>query len=187
MELDDADGLFSSIPPYQKAVPLGIPVEHYGLSVREPYGVTFHFSSPYYNQVYHGYSGHFSYLSLPAHVGLYDSSFEPAYIQKRNERERQRVRFVNEGYTRLRQHLPPELAETRLSKVETLRAAINYIRGLQGLLNVKPAGSSKKEAVLSKEKVFPPTFCLQSMSSSECESKTSSPLTPHNETEVACN
>lgn len=59
---------------------------------------------------------------------------EPAFLRQRNERERQRVRCVNEGYARLRQHLPRELAGQRLSKVETLRAAIGYIKQLQELL-----------------------------------------------------
>ncbi|XP_051028725.1 achaete-scute homolog 4 [Acomys russatus] len=59
---------------------------------------------------------------------------EPAFLRQRNERERQRVRCVNEGYARLRQHLPRELAGQRLSKVETLRAAIRYIKHLQELL-----------------------------------------------------
>lgn len=59
---------------------------------------------------------------------------EPAFLRQRNERERQRVRCVNDGYARLRQHLPRELAGQRLSKVETLRAAISYIRHLQELL-----------------------------------------------------
>nr|XP_048274244.1 achaete-scute homolog 4 [Myodes glareolus] len=44
------------------------------------------------------------------------------------------LRCVNEGYARLRQHLPRELAGQRLSKVETLRAAIGYIKHLQELL-----------------------------------------------------
>lgn len=53
---------------------------------------------------------------------------------KRNERERQRVKCVNEGYAQLRHHLPEEYLEKRLSKVETLRAAIKYISYLQSLL-----------------------------------------------------
>ncbi|XP_032894875.1 achaete-scute homolog 3 [Amblyraja radiata] len=65
---------------------------------------------------------------------VYDYSYEPAFIRKRNERERQRVKCVNEGYARLRQHLPQELSEKRLSKVETLRAAISYIKELQTVL-----------------------------------------------------
>ncbi|KAF0881455.1 ASCL4 protein, partial [Crocuta crocuta] len=63
-----------------------------------------------------------------------DCAFGPAFLRRRNERERQRVRCVNEGYARLRDHLPRELAERRLSKVQTLRAAIGYIRHLQQLL-----------------------------------------------------
>ncbi|XP_055483737.1 achaete-scute homolog 4 [Psammomys obesus] len=59
---------------------------------------------------------------------------EPSFLCQRNERERQRVRCVNEGYAHLRQHLPRELAGQRLSKVETLRAAISYIKHLQELL-----------------------------------------------------
>lgn len=79
--------------------------------------------------------GRFSYLNL--HHGMCDYSFEPAFIRKRNERERHRVRCVNEGYARLREHLPQELEDKRLSKVETLRAAIDYIKHLQSLLDAK--------------------------------------------------
>ncbi|KAL3882165.1 hypothetical protein ACJMK2_028533 [Sinanodonta woodiana] len=60
---------------------------------------------------------------------------EPAFIRKRNERERDRVRCVNEGYARLKQHLPIEKKEKRISKVETLRCAIEYIRYLKVLLS----------------------------------------------------
>ncbi|KFP56294.1 Achaete-scute 3, partial [Cathartes aura] len=56
------------------------------------------------------------------------------FIRKRNERERQRVKCVNEGYAKLRHHLPKEYLEKRLSKVETLRAAIKYISYLQSVL-----------------------------------------------------
>ncbi|NXU65910.1 ASCL3 protein, partial [Horornis vulcanius] len=70
------------------------------------------------------------------HPSLHKSeySYGSAFIRKRNERERQRVKCVNEGYARLRHHLPKEYLEKRLSKVETLRAAIKYIRYLQSVL-----------------------------------------------------
>ncbi|XP_058017639.1 achaete-scute homolog 3 [Ahaetulla prasina] len=67
--------------------------------------------------------------------GRCDYSCSPAFIRKRNERERQRVKCVNEGYAKLRHHLPPEYLDKRLSKVETLRAAIKYIKFLQSLLS----------------------------------------------------
>ncbi|TNN40553.1 Achaete-scute 5 [Liparis tanakae] len=78
-----------------------------------------------------------SYLGpfLPhGHFGVFECALEPAFIQKRNERERQRVRCVNRGYAALRDRLPGRGADKRLSKVETLRAAIRYIAYLQGLV-----------------------------------------------------
>lgn len=68
---------------------------------------------------------------------LYECPLEPVLIQKRNERERQRVRCVNQGYTKLRNHLPGQDQDKRLSKVETLRAAIRYIKYLQGLVDME--------------------------------------------------
>ncbi|XP_060220349.1 achaete-scute homolog 5 [Meriones unguiculatus] len=91
---------------------------------------------------YDAYAGVFPYVPFPGAFGVYDYPFEPAFIQKRNERERQRVKCVNEGYARLRGHLPGALAEKRLSKVETLRAAIRYIKYLQELLSAAPDGAS---------------------------------------------
>lgn len=58
------------------------------------------------------------------------------FVRRRNERERARVRNVNDGFERLRSHLPvyTEPKDRRLSKVETLREAIKYIRDLQAIL-----------------------------------------------------
>uniref|UniRef100_H2M505 BHLH domain-containing protein n=1 Tax=Oryzias latipes TaxID=8090 RepID=H2M505_ORYLA len=72
--------------------------------------------------------------------------FEPAFIQKRNERERQRVKCVNQGYAKLRDHLPGQSANKRLSKVETLRAAIRYIKYLQGLVELEDGRQSGTES-----------------------------------------
>uniref|UniRef100_F6SUJ3 BHLH domain-containing protein n=1 Tax=Ciona intestinalis TaxID=7719 RepID=F6SUJ3_CIOIN len=84
------------------------------------------------------------YLPFHAAYGVYDYGFEPAFIRKRNERERQRVKCVNEGYARLREHLPDEYAEKRLSKVETLRGAIQYIKQLQDMLGLDKEAKRKK-------------------------------------------
>lgn len=78
----------------------------------------------------------------------------PTNGRRRNERERQRVRSVNEGFERLRRYLPLscqiqdgsecEMAtisrarrcqKRRCSKVDVLRAAIVYIKHLQDLLS----------------------------------------------------
>jgi len=71
-----------------------------------------------------------------------------AVIARRNERERNRVRTINQTFARLRQHLPSSAAASvtrpatqhgstkakKLSKVQILRAAIHYIGQLQQLL-----------------------------------------------------
>lgn len=62
--------------------------------------------------------------------------YEPVFVRRRNERERQRVRCVNEGYSRLRQRLPAGSVQKRMSKVDILKSAIRYIRHLQTILDV---------------------------------------------------
>ena len=59
-------------------------------------------------------------------------SIEPeTAVAKRNERERNRVRLVNEGFSCLRQRIPFIPQKKKLSKVETLRYAVAYIKHLQ--------------------------------------------------------
>ncbi|XP_029904509.1 achaete-scute homolog 1b-like [Myripristis murdjan] len=60
-------------------------------------------------------------------------------VVRRNERERNRVRMVNAGFHTLRQHVPRGAANGKLSKVETLRSAVEYIRALQRLLGQSEA------------------------------------------------
>lgn len=75
---------------------------------------------------------------------------QPASVARRNARERNRVKQVNNGFATLRQHIPVAVAAAlaspqspgggrqagkKLSKVETLRLAVEYIRGLQALLD----------------------------------------------------
>nr|XP_060624479.1 achaete-scute homolog 2 [Anolis sagrei ordinatus] len=57
-----------------------------------------------------------------------------AAVARRNERERNRVKLVNLGFQALRQHVPNGAAAKKMSKVETLRSAVEYIRALQRLL-----------------------------------------------------
>ncbi|NXN98190.1 ASCL3 protein, partial [Rhinopomastus cyanomelas] len=76
----------------------------------------------------------FPYQTSHSNYCRSECSYGSAFIRKRNERERQRVKCVNEGYAKLRHHLPKEYLEKRLSKVETLRAAIKYIGHLQSVL-----------------------------------------------------
>lgn len=75
-------------------------------------------------------------IPLPNIYGNYSYFDTSTFIKRRNERERTRVRNVNEGFERLRNHLPllPNQQDKRLSKVETLRMAISYIKHLQNIL-----------------------------------------------------
>lgn len=78
----------------------------------------------------------------------------PLAVARRNARERNRVRQVNDGFAALRRHIPDEVAAVfenansnrgpnkKLSKVETLRMAVEYIRNLENLLNI---GHADKE------------------------------------------
>ncbi|GMT14307.1 hypothetical protein PFISCL1PPCAC_5604 [Pristionchus fissidentatus] len=65
-----------------------------------------------------------------------DDQFGPftTSVWKRNERERYRVRCVNEGYETLRHHLPLADGDKRISKVDTLRLAVRYVRHLEAVL-----------------------------------------------------
>ncbi|VDO25453.1 unnamed protein product [Brugia timori] len=70
-------------------------------------------------------------VPLPSEI---DENSYGTTVWKRNERERLRVRCVNDGYERLRDHLPLTESDRRISKVDTLRLAIRYIRHLEALL-----------------------------------------------------
>ncbi|KAF5277877.1 hypothetical protein FQA39_LY06029 [Lamprigera yunnana] len=73
----------------------------------------------------------------------------PASVARRNARERNRVKQVNNGFAALRQHIPSNLLSAfcptensggrsgskKLSKVETLRVAVEYIKSLQKMLD----------------------------------------------------
>lgn len=66
-------------------------------------------------------------------------------VARRNARERNRVKQVNNGFAALREHIPESIAENfeqsscknsakKLSKVETLRMAVCYIKELESML-----------------------------------------------------
>ncbi|XP_023929973.1 achaete-scute homolog 1 [Lingula anatina] len=55
-------------------------------------------------------------------------------VMRRNERERNRVKHINKTFTVLRSHLPNGQNNKKMSKVETLKRAIDYIRYMEDLL-----------------------------------------------------
>ena len=81
----------------------------------------------------------------------------------RNERERNRVKLINNTFVRLQEHLPraerttSKRRKSKLSKVDTLRGAIEYIRALQGLLDDHDAVAAAFNSGLGAEIVQPPS------------------------------
>ena len=60
---------------------------------------------------------------------------QPAAVHRRNERERNRVKLVNLGFETLREHVPSGKKNKKMSKVDTLRGAVDYIKHLKDILN----------------------------------------------------
>ncbi|XP_015914969.1 pancreas transcription factor 1 subunit alpha isoform X3 [Parasteatoda tepidariorum] len=85
-------------------------------------------------------------IPLPTPFSPYEYWLEPSFIRRRNERERQRVRNVNDGFERLKSHIPLNAKDKdkRLSKVEILRMAIRYINNLQDMLKNDGMDDSKE-------------------------------------------
>ena len=83
-------------------------------------------------------------------------STQTVSVARRNARERNRVKQVNNGFSNLRQHIPSTVISNlsksgrgsakKLSKVDTLKLAVEYIRRLKDILedneNSSTAGSS---------------------------------------------
>merc|ERR1719219_1169713 len=59
----------------------------------------------------------------------------PAKVARRNARERNRVKQVNCGFEMLRTHIPSAAKHKKMSKVDTLRHAVEYIQSLNRMLN----------------------------------------------------
>jgi len=74
-----------------------------------------------------------------AKLGLPFNKANPVAVARRNERERKRVKQINSTFSTLRDHLPSSYYQNKnpnkLSKVETLRGAIDYINTLQEMLD----------------------------------------------------
>ncbi|XP_043209225.1 achaete-scute homolog 1-like [Amphibalanus amphitrite] len=64
---------------------------------------------------------------------------QPSNVLRRNARERNRVKQVNHGFAALRNHIPSAAKNKKLSKVDTLRRAVEYIQSLQALLDESDA------------------------------------------------
>ena len=64
---------------------------------------------------------------------------QPQAVARRNERERNRVKLVNLGFATLREHVPDGGKNKKMSKVDTLKSAVDYIKYLQQVLDENDA------------------------------------------------
>lgn len=98
----------------------------------------------------------------------------PASVARRNARERNRVKQVNTGFAVLRQHIPVLIGsaivyggsttdssssssssnnskKNKMSKVETLRCAVEYIRNLEKLLESGGSNGDLQHQIIKEE------------------------------------
>lgn len=85
------------------------------------------------------------------------SARKASSVARRNERERNRVKQVNQGFERLRQHVPNGAKNKKMSKVETLRSALEYIKYMQELLEATedPVSRQKDSTPAGDSNGFP--------------------------------
>ncbi|CAG9563243.1 unnamed protein product [Danaus chrysippus] len=122
-----------------------------------------------------------------------NNSGQAASIARRNARERNRVKQVNDGFNALRKRLPAAVVNAlsggarrgsgkKLSKVDTLRMVVEYIRYLENLIEESDAslGVTKENLDQSAidEGIFgrtsPYSDSVPSPANSECSSGVSS-------------
>ena len=126
---------------------------------------------------------------------------QPAKVARRNARERNRVKQVNGGFDVLKSHIPSAAKHKKLSKVDTLRHAVEYIQSLQRMLTEqhgteedKPKESPKSpnstNEVPPVSVLLPPTTTSSAVSQMQQQPGQytppdrvyASPLTPHTPT-----
>ncbi len=73
------------------------------------------------------------------------ATMDPVAVARRNERERNRVKQVNDGFSELRKKIPYIPDKKKFSKVEILRFAMMYIKELQGLIDGSSFDDAKSE------------------------------------------
>ena len=108
----------------------------------------------------------------------------PLTVARRNARERNRVKSVNDSYECLKAHVPAAAKAKRMSKVDIIKHTIEYIQKLQELVVYYEETQSKDCMMTSNTFSYEreSTFCETSETKSgfpsfdnDCESSTNSP------------
>lgn len=119
-------------------------------------------------------------------------------VLRRNARERNRVKQVNNSFSRLRQHIPQSIIsdltkgggrgpQKKISKVDTLRIAVEYIRRLQDILEDLNGGSSSNSSLSQNQQQYESqtdsasnsSFSSSSSSGSASPASYTTSTTPH--------
>ena len=77
-------------------------------------------------------------------------------VSRRNARERNRVQSVNHGFDVLKRHIPTAASVKKMSKVNILSHAVNYIEALTSLLRETPPVPPPPVSSPSSSTSFPP-------------------------------
>uniref|UniRef100_A0A8C3A9X0 Heart- and neural crest derivatives-expressed protein 2 n=1 Tax=Cyclopterus lumpus TaxID=8103 RepID=A0A8C3A9X0_CYCLU len=91
--------------------------------------------APGYSPEYQGNSGG---GSTGATVGMHPHHTQPRPVKRRptaNRKERRRTQSINSAFAELRECIPNVPADTKLSKIKTLRLATSYISYLMDILD----------------------------------------------------
>ncbi|KAI8521567.1 hard palate morphogenesis [Branchiostoma belcheri] len=83
--------------------------------------------------------------------------------RKANDRERNRMHNLNGALDQLREVLPTFPDDTKLTKIETLRFAHNYIWALSEMLKVADAGGDPSAQIQAMPNLFAPSSGLENM------------------------
>ncbi|XP_074661899.1 achaete-scute homolog 1a-like [Tubulanus polymorphus] len=94
-------------------------------------------------------------LRCKRRIDFPQTAVKRAAVARRNERERNRVKLVNLGFATLRDHVPQAGKNKKMSKVETLRSAVDYIKYLRDILTDQHDGVKGLAAKPGKD-ISPP-------------------------------
>ena len=80
----------------------------------------------------------------------------PVAVARRNARERNRVKTVNDSYQHLKNHVPGAARQKRMSKVDIIKLSIEYIQKLQKSL--------KESEIPASDEALHPDQCMTPLS-----------------------
>jgi hypothetical protein len=89
-------------------------------------------------------SSNYIYDNNDRQLSLNQRKFSQKQRQIANQRERDRTHSVNSAFLKLRDLIPTEPLDRKLSKIETLRLAGSYINHLYSVLTMPPEYSNDK-------------------------------------------